>query len=148
MSLRVWLPLNGTLDNQGLDDVAVTNNRATVDNSGKIGKCYNFNGSPYLTVSLPNLSSYSTTACSMAVWIKVLNPSSGNKQILNIGTAAGWANIRFGLLYRTNSSKIVTSISNGTNYVAYSCNASIVSETWVHVATVYQNKHLKLYING
>ena len=84
----------------------------------------------------------------MTVWIKVPNPSSGNKQILNIGTSSGWANIRFGLLYRTNSSEVVTSISNGTNYVAYSCNASIVPETWVHVATVYQNKHLKLYING
>ena len=128
--------------------MVVTNNGATVDNSGKIGKCYNFNGSSYLTVSLPNLSSYSTTACSMAVWIKVPNPSSGNKQILNIGTSSGWANIRFGLLYRTNSSEVVTNISNGTNYVAYSCNASIVPETWVHVATVYQNKHLKLYING
>ena len=44
MSLKIWLPLNGTLDNQGLDDVVVTNNGATIDNNGKIGKCYNFNG--------------------------------------------------------------------------------------------------------
>ena len=44
MALQVWLPLNGTLDNQGFDeDIAVTNNGATVDN-GIYGKCYSFNG--------------------------------------------------------------------------------------------------------
>jgi hypothetical protein len=44
MALRVWLPLNGTLENKGISDVTVTNNGATVDNNGKIGKCYSFNG--------------------------------------------------------------------------------------------------------
>lgn len=44
MALQVWLPLNGTLENKGLSNVTVTNNGATVDNNGKIGKCYSFNG--------------------------------------------------------------------------------------------------------
>jgi len=48
MALQVWLPLNGTLENKGLSNVTVTNNGATVDNNGKIGKCYYFNGSKYL----------------------------------------------------------------------------------------------------
>ena len=43
MSLQVWLPLNGNLDNYGLSDVAVTNNGATVDINGKIGSCYLIN---------------------------------------------------------------------------------------------------------
>ena len=38
------MPLNGTLDNIGISDVTVTNNGATVDNNGKIGKCYSFDG--------------------------------------------------------------------------------------------------------
>jgi len=37
MALQVWLPLNGNLNNQGLSNVTVTNNGATVDNNGKIG---------------------------------------------------------------------------------------------------------------
>ena len=45
MSLQVWLPLNGDLKNQGLDDITVTNNGATIDDNGKIGKCYSFDGS-------------------------------------------------------------------------------------------------------
>ena len=42
MSLQIWLPLNGDLHNQGLSNLTVTNNGATVNNSGKIGKCYYF----------------------------------------------------------------------------------------------------------
>lgn len=51
MSLQVWLPLNGNLNNQGLNDVIVTNNGVTVDNNGKIGKCYRFDGNVYLNLS-------------------------------------------------------------------------------------------------
>lgn len=47
MALRVWLPLNGTLENKGISNVTVTNNNVTIDNNGKIGKCYYFNGSSY-----------------------------------------------------------------------------------------------------
>ena len=57
MSLLVWLPLNGDLHNQGLKgDVTVTNNGATVSDNGKIGKCYEFNGSSSIV-----LESYDTT---------------------------------------------------------------------------------------
>jgi hypothetical protein len=44
MSLQVWLPLNGDLHNQGLSNITITNNGAIVDNNGKIGKCYSFDG--------------------------------------------------------------------------------------------------------
>lgn len=41
MSLRVWLPLNGNLDNQGLYNLPNPSlNRMVLDNNGKIGKCY------------------------------------------------------------------------------------------------------------
>ena len=46
MSLRVWLPLNGTLDNQGLDDYNIEMVRGSeiYDSMGKIGKCFYSNG--------------------------------------------------------------------------------------------------------
>jgi len=44
MSLQVWLPLNGDLNNYGLDgSLIVTADGVTADNAGKIGKCYSFN---------------------------------------------------------------------------------------------------------
>ena len=58
MSLQVWLPLNGNLNNQGLSEVTVTNSGAAVDSSGKIGSCYlvnkssriSFNSYPWMTM--------------------------------------------------------------------------------------------------
>ena len=46
------MPLNGTLDNIGISDVTVTNNGATIDNNGKIGKCYSFDGTDDSTVEV------------------------------------------------------------------------------------------------
>ena len=139
MSLRVWLPLNGTLDNQGLDDVVVTNNGATIDNNGKIGKCYYFNGSSYLSIPI-DFSTFSTTECSMCVWAKIPDPTFENKQLLHIGKGSGWTNNRFALLYRTGSAQVVSSISDGTNYLAYNCNAPIITNQWIHLAVVFGNR--------
>lgn len=148
MSLRIWLPLDGDLKNQGLDNGVPTNTGATINNSGKIGKCYEFNGSSRITVPLVNLSTFSTTNCSMCVWVKFPTLSSSNKQILNIGTSSGWGNIRFGILYKYSAAQVVTSISDGSSYVAYNCYANITENAWSHVAAVYSNRELKLYING
>ena len=44
MSLQVWLPLNGNLNNQGLDGSLefINTASATVATDGKIGSCYFF----------------------------------------------------------------------------------------------------------
>ena len=44
MALRVWLPLNGNLENKGLSNTKFNNYGATVEDNGKIGKCYSFDG--------------------------------------------------------------------------------------------------------
>ena len=44
MSLQVWLQLDGDLDNRGLRDISVINNGASIDDNGKTGKCYSFDG--------------------------------------------------------------------------------------------------------
>jgi hypothetical protein len=45
MSLRVWLPLDGALNNCGISEVSATANGATINTAGKIGSCYVFDGS-------------------------------------------------------------------------------------------------------
>lgn len=70
MSLQIWLPLNGNLNNQGLANVSVTNYNATVYDTGKIGKCYSFNGSnAYIKIGLPSSMTTikNTTIC---MWVK------------------------------------------------------------------------------
>ena len=71
MALQVWLPLNGNLKNQGLNNVTVINNGTTINDNGKIGKCYNFIISQYLEIT--NLSFRLLSNCSLCFWLKYDN---------------------------------------------------------------------------
>ncbi len=146
MALRVWLPLNGDLHNQGLSDIEAVNNGATVNNSGKIGKCYSFDGSSkYISITNP-LTDASEVSC--AVWVKPLTNTSTNEEIINIGTAAGWNNIRFGILQRS-VNQFVFHVSDGTNTIGSSCaSGTIPVNQWIHIACTYKDKTLKMYLNG
>lgn len=68
MSLRVWLPLNGSLKNQGLDNVEVINNEIVFNDNGKIGKCCSFTNG-YLNLSPTFMTDF--TECSVCFWIKI-----------------------------------------------------------------------------
>lgn len=71
MSLQVWLPLCGNLDNQGLDPVEFTyNTGATVDTSGKLGSCYYFNGTSHWIRASFDKTQYSGKEISLACWFK------------------------------------------------------------------------------
>lgn len=146
MSLRIWLPLTKDLRNQGLDNVTVTNNGATFDSAGKLGGCYNFNGSSkYISITNP-LKSTSEVSC--AVWVKPSTNTSTNEQIMNIGTSSGWNNIRFGILQRS-INQFIFHVSNGTNNITYSCaSGTIPVDQWIHISCVYKNRELKMYLNG
>ena len=146
MALRVWLPLNGTLENKGISDVTVTNNGVTVDNNGKIGKCYNFNGSSYMTVPFDatNLQEH----FSIAVWVKFPDATSGNKQIIAFSSNSGWNNVRCTMLYRTASTKALFSIGDGTNYVGYNFDITITPNVWQHLCVTFKDKVLTWYLNG
>lgn len=145
MGLQVWLPLNGNLDNQGLADVSVINNGATVDTGGKIGSCYNFNGSGYVqgTTDFSNFSDM----VSLSMWVN-LKASAGYQELLTIGVNSAWVGIRCSLIINS-ASLLRFSISDGvkssqnTYYVG-----NIGTNTWVHVVGVYNYGEVTTYLNG
>ena len=145
MGLQVWLPLNGNLDNQGLADVSVINNGATVDTGGKIGSCYNFNGSGYVqgTTDFSNFSDM----VSLSMWVN-LKASAGYQELLTIGVNSAWVGIRCSLIINS-ASLLRFSISDGvkssqnTYYVG-----NIGTNTWVHVVGVYNQGEVTTYLNG
>ena len=150
MSLQVWLPLTGDLRNQGLSDIEFTNSNATIDNNGKIGKCYYFNASAYLKESAYDWTNFNTSEFSLCCWYKEPSPvASGNSQIICIGTSSGWNNIRIGLLRRTSNGYPMFSVSNGSSAVQYNCTATTFTlDTWNHIACIYKNGEIKIYLNG
>ena len=70
MSLKVWLPLNGDLSNQGLSNISFINGGATISNNGKIGQCYHFakaNSQYIKSVFSLDMTSSSWSIC---CWVK------------------------------------------------------------------------------
>ena len=150
MSLRVWLPLNGNLNNQGLSDITVTNNGATVDNNGKIGKCYSFGtSSSYLTLSNDTINKC-TTECSLSFWLNITSWNTSYATYFQAGLgSAPWNNYTFGVLRNYAASNLCFTISNGSS----ASNASYTTpnlelNTWYYLTFVYKTGHCLIYING
>lgn len=141
MSLVVWLPLNGTLENKGISNAKVTNNGATIDTDGKIGYCYSFAGttSSYMTAS--NVSIPATT-WSAAAWVyPTVSSASAYQWIFGInGSTAG--NFKFGIC--TYKDKLGVRTSNST----YTVSDTHSLNKWYHICVTYNNKLLKIYIDG
>ena len=140
MSLRVWLPLNGSLKNQGLDKVTVTNNGATVDNNGKIGKCYYFDGSnDYITVqdvNLPNVWSYSC-------WLYSEVSSRSWEVVMTCNINGGDADMQLGLYTRPSGNNIQNT-ANGQ----YNASIPMTYGQWNHFVGTFDGSNLKTYLNG
>lgn len=133
MSLQVWLPLNGNLNNQGLANVTITNNGATVNDNGKIGKCYYFNGSSYIKISLPSsiTSLKNTTIC---MWIKGNQAfggisHDGNADVPCMSCFSSWQ------------------FTNGSTW-QYISGGSTTDGKWHHVACTMDDTTIRTYIDG
>lgn len=141
MSLRVWLPLNGDLENKGLDgNITVTNNNATINNNGKIGKCYYFNGSAqYLQLS-ETLGDIYCGDFSWAVWLKPEDDTRGI--IISEYASTGSSNVAFELL----ANRVIRIYWNGAPDI--STGVSIEKDKWSHVTITKKDNTIKVYVNG
>ncbi len=137
MSLQVWLPLNGNLDNQGLSDITVTNVGATVDDSGKIGKCYSFDGNDYFSLSYNSFDN----EWSYSIWFYT---TTNNTQTL--ACCRNDIGYGFSIFLISNKLRIDGIIKNinqqWTTDYTYSTN------TWTNLIITSKNGLLKYYING
>ena len=146
MSLQVWLPLNGNLNNQGLSEVTVINNGATVDSSGKIGSCYSFNTGKYLTVTRPVAI---TKEISYSCWVKISSWNSATYDcIMTIDTGTAWEDCRATLCRNSGSTNLTWNIANGSSSSRVNSNTSLSLNTWYHIACTYDGTKLRIYVNG
>lgn len=139
MALQVWLPLNGNLNNQGLSNVTVTNNGATIDDNGKIGKCYSFDGSNDFILCSQNFLSNSTKEWSYACWMK---PNISHNGCLF--SCRNSTNVTGITIFYYNSRWLIDSGSRWT----LDPKIIISPNNWYHVCVTRGNHNLSLYING
>lgn len=147
MSLKVWLPLNGDLYNQGLSNITITNNGATVNNNGKIGKCYSFNGSSqYIQINTIEIDLNNVSFCGWIKW----NSLQSWSRFFDFGytTSGGGA----GLLVANSGYSSTIDISGrlyGGNWFDVSIpNFSIQTGEWYHLTVTISNNVCTFYING
>ena len=151
MSLRVWLPLNGDLKNKGLDgNISLYNNTgAIINENGKIGKCYYFDGvDDWISFNI-NKAQYGGHPLSFAAWVKC-GTARNKGQIIDLAAdlVLGYSynstwntiNFRYWRSYK-NSSGLRTGDSSETT-LTYSPNK------WYHIVGVFENNLNKIYVDG
>ena len=136
MSLQVWLPLNGNLNNQGLSDVTVVNNGATVDSNGKIGSCYLVNSDKKIFfTSFPWMTMKPQYDFSCFFWVK--------------GTTTGWLFACGAWEFRLRTDFIQVHPGPSGSYPAR-YTATFDNNTWYHLGFTWSGAEgkLRLYMNG
>ena len=136
MSLQVWLPLNGNLNNQGLSNVTVTNSGATVDSNGKVGSCYLVNSDKKISFSsYPWMTMKPQYNFSCFFWVK--------------GTTSGWLFACSAWEFMLRPSFIQVHLAGNGQYPAR-YTATFDTNTWYHLGFTWNGTEgkLRLYLNG
>lgn len=143
MSLQVWLPLNGDLHNQGLNqNLTISNHNATINNNGKIGKCYYFDGNQQWLQFNSSLGNFYNNDWSITCWIK---PTDRTRSvILSEYSAVGASNIALELL----TSGHVRVYWNGAPDINFTSAGILPLNEWTHLTVTKQNRDIKVYFNG
>lgn len=142
MSLRVWLPLDGNLNNYGASgETLVTNSGATLNASGKIGSCYYFNNH-YLSYTCNAIKSF--TECSISLWVKI--PTSQTK-VAWLFTLQATSKIVFCINTGTNGNMEMR-ISDGTTTVAQSTGTVVRDNNWHHLCLTYTPGICRCFVDG
>ena len=142
MSLKIWLPLDGTLTNKGYADVKFTmvNGGPAPDNDGIIGKCYYFDETTNNTaIQMPRQFDETLKEFSYTCWFKPVNTKVG----------ALFSN------RNTSNSGGLAIILNSNGKILFDMGARISREkefdvgTWYHLGFTYQYPgKARIYING
>lgn len=138
MSLIAWYPLNGNLNNQGIKNIELSSQgNISLDNNGKFGKCYYFDGVDDI---LYNNTVDLSEQCSLSVWFNPSRITSTTQWIVRLGAYA-MGEVQLG--FYINTSGIKFSGLSEKNY-----NISLSINTWYHLVMTLDRNKIKGYLNG
>lgn len=141
MALKVWLPLNKDLKNAGLSKVTVINSGATLDANGVSGSCYNIALGKYIGLDAKNVNNHKYSPISIALWVYPTQNDSTWRAIFGC-----WENGGSGFdLY---NGKIEFGVFVNGSYRYCTMPSAIALNTWHHICGTYDEKIMRLYIDG
>ena len=152
MALQIWLPLNGNLNNQGLTNITVTNSGTTVDTSGKIGSCYNFDGASCIKTNY--VESFGTGDFSLCAWIYLVQTSGKTYQQIIGNKSTGGTSVGCAIYWNQTQKKFLWSTADGTNATEIWTSDTfddIIYDSWHHIAMIRNNSDSSkgyFYIDG
>lgn len=146
MSLQVWLPLNGSIDNQGICDTVVASSTNPQYTTGKLGQGINLNQRVNF-IGLPKMNNFS-----IFFWAKVDSCTSDWADLLgftcNKSDDTTAPEFRF---EGTKSTRACFWHNNGTTGYGISSGTQILIQNyreWHHVGVVYDGNNIYSYIDG
>ena len=139
MSLQIWLPLNGNLQQQGLSNANATIMGTGITYSaGKIGQAATFPNNCNSCIYLPRLRLQTGT---YAAWIKVIGSGATARQCI---ISEGRDSYNDGVEIYTNQAGTSLSFKAHEKTIT----TTIVLNQWYHIAGTFGNGQVKLYVDG
>lgn len=161
MSLYLWLPLNGTLNNNGIINPQFeTQSNLKYSTDGKLGRCLQFDGDASQILSISNVPqktshfSWCCWACQTAVQTTGSNKETTTQYLLSEGRDCGIIGFNLRILNGTlsihmgsaeNTSSIDTSNSKTSSNVDI---RALSLNTWYHIAITVDHTDVHCYIDG
>ena len=155
MSLLVWLPLTQDLRNNGIDNstFSIVGSNTTVNNSGKLGKCYTNNshsGGGLISNKTIDLGQKQSMFC----WFKFSDLESSSSLGGGLVSAHRYgSNSGMGITIKyvsatTGYLSVNTGTGSARTYNTYTGTTLLQANTWYHGGYTYDGSTLKIYVNG
>lgn len=146
MSLLVWLPLNGDLENKGCSNAVATAVTTAGYSDGKLGKALSSGKIKIDAKYVPNI--FNNTAMSICFWYNNNGTTSshpicgfsGNNGDGDSGAVRSWDFFNYSTVNNFHWS--MGTLGNGI------LSNVIPNNTWVHFCITFKTGSLKIYING
>lgn len=145
MALRVWLPLNGNINNQGLSTLTPSGT-PTFLNDGKMGKCISLTPRVSFT-GLPQLNNFT-----ILFWLKVDSCSADWADSLGFTCKQADGSSAASFRFEATKTTRACSFHNNSPYGITSGSRILITEaqkgTWHHCGFSYDGEHCYTYIDG
>jgi len=152
-SLVLQFKLNESAENASVDDASLkgydgvsARNTSLLSVAGKIGNCFNFNGSTDLISIVDNPDLRMISGGTIMGWIKPDGYGGGNQgRIIDKSTGT---NAQNGYYIRYSSPGLLYMKVNSESNSAWSTNNSVQNGVWQHFAVTFAATGRRFYING